>query len=1106
MLLNKKIRLLIYFGLGIIFISNVLISQIDESSNKEDIKNPLKQLSGMKSPTYQQIKDIYEQHWSLKGEKSPAGWKQYKRWEHFWETRLMPDGSFPNGSNIMNGWNAFKAQNESKKDKTQSRTWELIGPVNVPEKYNDARTQGLGRINVVRFDPQDSNTIWAGSASGGLWKSTDQGATWNTFPFTNFLSMGISDIAVYTKNPSIVYVATGDDNGTYAGGNYYSIGLIKTYYGGLVWEATNLSKELSEGFVISRVLVNPDDFNIVIVGTSAGILKSTDGGKSWETKLPSVNIPSVYIKDMEFMIDDHNIINATSFSNSGQAKFYRSTDNGDTWEMTHALNGASRIAITVSESNPDKIWAVAARAGSTSFHSYLISEDRGATWELFLDYTVSPNILGRYRGTGDDELVGQGNYDLCIAVNPDNEEEIYVGGINIWKSDNGGNEFERLTLWYSNNNIAFLHADQHDLTFKPGTNQLFSANDGGLYRTDDYGDSWAEITDGMSITQYYRMGQSKTNSNLIIGGCQDNGTNFHTDEGWKHLRAGDGMECAIHPKDDKKMFMTYYWGSLHYSKNYGEDWYESIIAENVGEAGAWVTPFVIDETNPNIMYVGFQNIYKSMQGGLKDTWDKVSDINGQTFRSMAIAPGNTNVIYAATYYDLYASYDAGNNWEDIYHSSKQITYIAVHPENPNRLWLTLGGFYEDSKVIEINDSDIKNISGNLPNVPVNCIVYQGNSPDRLYIGTDIGVFYSDYNSAFWESYGEGLPNTIVNELEIFYPTKKLRAATYGRGFWETDIMDCNIKQPEVTVLGETEFCEGDTLILEAEPGYSGYEWTNGDTTRIIKVTESGAYSVRVFDDEDCFANSEAVFVNVKSLPDLGILNLNDPAGFCENDSIRLTASLGFKSYEWSTGETGRNIYVSIPGIYWVSGTASNDCERKSEEVEIFEFLNPPQPSIEQTGNKLTVLADGVEVSEYVWYFNGEQIEEANLLTYTIKESGLYSVKIIDINGCSAVSEEYDMTVGIEDGFNSANVRIYPNPGEGEYNLVIQYPETDLSESADVGIEITNILGEIVFNLNGSLNPAIENIFKINLQSHSSGIYFVKINIGQYSSFHKLVKK
>ena len=1057
--------------------------------------SPLLKLSEKQNPTFNEIKEAYQKHWDVQAIDKPAGWKQYKRWEHFWETRTMPDGTFPNGSVILRNYLKDSKNQRTKNDGMQSQEWSLLGPINTPEEITNSRQQGLGRVNVVRFDPKNVNVIWAGSATGGVWKSTDGGSSWKTFPFTNFLSLGISDIAISPKDPNVVYVSTGDDDGTYGtAGAYYSVGLIKTYYGGETWDTTSLSSVLEDRFVTSRVLVHPDDYNIVYVATSKGIYISKDGGNTWDKKLQGVSI-----KDMEFMPNNPEIINATSLSYSGKVDFYHSTDSGNSWSKVHTLTDCIRANITVSPSNPHKVWAISARRNYSSFHSFLISEDDGATWDTYLDYTIAPNILGRFKGVNNDALVGQGSYDLCLAVNPNSEDNIYVGGINVWKSNNGGTSFEILTHYSGWYNKFLLHADIHDLEFQPKTNLLYSANDGGLYRSSDYGATWEELTNGMSITQLYRIGLSSTDENKLIVGCQDNGTSMKNANGWFHVQAGDGMEAAINPDDSKMMYATYYYGSLHRSTNGGTSFKKCIDADEVQESGAWVTPFIIDSAQSNVMYIGFQNVWKSTNYGISKSWKKVSNFNGHNLQSMAIAPSDHNVVYAATYGIIYVSYDAGVSWQNIYSASRPITYISVDPNNPKRIWLSFGGYYSDSKVIEINDGEVKNLTGNLANVPVNCIIYQKDSPDRLYIGTDLGVFYSDYESAYWERYGDGLPNVIVNELEIHYASRKLVAATYGRGVWETGLIDCNIKQPKVIQYGDNEICQGDTVILEAEEGFSNYEWSNGEKTRIIKVTESGYYTVRVFDNTGCHANSETIHIIVKTVPDIKINTSNK--GICPQDSIRLTASLGFSNYLWSNNKTGRSIYVSQPGFYWVEGTYNNGCVRKSEELTVSELSAPKKPLIEQEGNVLTAVIDNAEIKSYQWYLNGKKIKNATKKTYTILESGKYIVEVTDTNSCNSISDEFNFVVGVKEISTAlGTISIYPNPSQGVYHLSISN-----NKAKNVDITISNLLGTDIYHINKVLNNMNYQTV-INIQSQPEGIYLVRIMMNNISKSIKIIKK
>ncbi len=1063
-------------------------------SNIKKTENILKQLDNFEKSNFFETRKIYEQHWENLNTQKLGGWKQYKRWEYFWENRIKQDGSFPNAYEILKDYNRYKSELKQITPEIQSKQWEILGPHQLPEILSNARVQGIGRINVVRFDPQNSNVIWVGAATGGVWKSTNLGKTWQTFPFTNFLSLGVSDIAIYKKNSSFIMVATGDDDGTYGtGGSFYSVGIIKTYNGGITWETTSFANQLEENVIISRILINPENYNYILVATNKGIYKSSDGGKNWYKTMDNL-----FVKDMEFIVNDPNIVIATSFSYSGNAAFYRSKDAGETWEKVFDLDGASRIAIATSEANPNKVWAVASRSGYTSFHSFLVSTDKGETWEAYQHYTFSANFLGRYNGTGDDALVGQGNYDLAIALNPKNENEIFIGGINVWKSTNGGQTFARATNWTDYGSLPFVHADIHDLQFKNNSTQLYVTSDGGISITTDLGKTWTDLSDGISITQYYRIGISTINSELVIGGTQDNGTNMYKNGVFYHLQGGDGMECAILPNNNDVMFMTYYYGAMYKSVNGGKSWSSAVSAEEMGQAGAWVTPFVIDPQNPNIMYIGFQDIFKSTNYGNKGTWNKVSNIKGQTFHTMAISESNSNYVYAATLYKLYRTTNGGVTWENIYNSTIPITYITIHPENPNRFWLTFGSFSKNNKVLEFNNGEEINLSGNLPNVPVNCIVYQKDSPDRLYIGTDIGVFVSAYSSAYWEPYGTGMPNIIINELEINYNDKKIVAGSYGRGIWRTDILECNIPQPEVFVEGDTEFCEGDSVKLIAQDGYSKYEWSTGDTAQFIYAKETGAYSVRVFDNNDCYANSKAVYVKVNETPPILIVN-GEKTGFCMGDSVKLSASLGFSTYEWSTGDQGRTLTVSEEGDYWVEGTAKNGCKRRSAITKVVEYPLPNKPSIMQIGNILTYKVEDVIVKDVIWYKDGKQIAKGDSLIIT--ENGDYIVTIIDENGCFATSETESIIVSsINENYSQNDIIVYPNPSSNRFNIVLP-----ANIQGKIYYKIYNQIGELIQS--GSSNIISDNnLITFDLDNASSGIYYLKIYTNNQIRFIKLLKK
>ncbi len=1079
--LMKKQKLIINYIIIIIFFFFSLGSIFSQES--------LLKLEQMKNPNFYDIDKALNEYWGnvnkeQEGEKESEemeSWSQFKRWESFWERRLYPIGEFPDTKNIINAWQQYKEKNL--KNSTQTAQWTLLGPLDNPQSVGGQREQGLGRVNRVRFDPNNFNIIWAGSASGGVWKSVDGGRNWMTFPFTQFLSIGVSDIAISPKNSNIVYVATGDCEPSYS--RYYSIGLIKTTNGGTDWQLTNLKYSLSDGINVNRVLVNPDDPNIVIVGTSDGIYKTTDGGNSWALKQGGA-----FFIDMEYMPGNANVVYASTTSWGGKNFVYKSDDGGETWKIVQTYNNSLRVAIAVSPAEPNYVYSLVA-ALNRGFQSLSLSLDGGENWDVMAVPSTVNNLLGWGDGTGTDTK-GQGEYDLCLAVSPSHANEVYVGGVNVWKSVNNGESFTLTTHWYGGYNKPYIHADQHDLVFANYSTTLYAGNDGGIDKTTDGGATWTNITDGLSITQFYRLGCSATNPNLIIAGCQDNGTRRLKNLVWNGVISGDGMEAAIDPTNENRMYGSNQYGELQKSGNGGNTFVHMIGQNETGQQGDWITPFIICQQNPSILYAGYRDVWKLSNYG--NTPQKISNFGGnQNILSLALAPSDTNTLYAATISDLNVTHDGGQNWNMRIYSGGPISSIAVDPQNPDRVWISKSNFSDGNKVFEYDGTTWRNISGNLPNVPVNCIVYQNGSPDRLYVGTDIGVFYSDYGSAYWESYGSGLPNVIVYDLAIQYSSHKLRAATFGRGIWEVDVSDCNLPQPQITIIGDTTFCQGDSCTLVAEDGMPNYNWTNGQTTKTIVVKESGAYSYVVNDTSGCKAKSKAIYVNVKTVNDLVIT----PVGkypMCKNDSVQLSASLGFQSYSWSTGEKDRKITVYQPGIYTVTATSTNGCSRTTDfTVEI----SPGKPVITRYRNTLT----SSDAFAYRWFLDGNIIPGATGKTFDITQGGTYWVEVFDKDSCSDVSDTLFAILGVDDLSQTGDdITVFPNPGAGIYTLSIK-----LSQPQKIDAELTNILGMKEWSSEINYDDGVLTQ-QIDIQNLPAGVYYLVVRYGSGNHIQKIVKE
>jgi len=721
------------------------------------------------SVNFYDVQESFNDYWENQIIEKGKGWKQFKRWEYFWEQRLYPTGEKINPAQLYIEYRNFIQQNPQLR--ATNGSWTYTGNTSVPTNAG-----GAGRVNCIAFDPGNNNIIYAGTPAGGIWKSINGGITWSTVT-DDLPTMGFSTLAVNPDSTNVIYAGTGDHDA----GDTYSIGVLKSTDAGATWNATGLTFLIQSGITVNKILIDPTNTNIVLAATNSGTYRSTDAGNSWVITL------SGNARDLEFKPDDPTIVYATK-NNS----FYRSANNGVSFSIVNgtgfpAQTTVSRIALAVTPANPDYVYVLAGKSVSNGFNGVYRSDDAGLTFALQSDY---PNILG-WENDGSD-VGGQAWYDLAIAASPTNAEIVYCGGVNVWKSTNGGNFWSIVGHW-TGSGAPYVHADFHTLEFQASTGNLFAGCDGGVFKTTNGGTSWTDISNNMEISQIYRLGTAATDVDKIITGLQDNGTTLRTaGNNWKRVMGGDGMECIISHSDSMTMYGEYYYGQIRKSTNGGNN-FSTIVSSNgsgVNEAGPWVTPYIMHPSNSNTLLVGKSQIYRSTNGG--STWQQLGSIpggNSTQFVHLAYAPSNTNVIYAVKRDAVYVTTNSGTTWTNVSNNlpNLYITYVAVSNTDPNKAYITFSGYNSNSKVYYTNNGGVtwNNYSAGLPNVPANCITYQNNTNDGVYVGTDIGVFYRNNNLSQWQYFSEGLPNTVVNELEIHYASGKIRAATYGRGVWES---------------------------------------------------------------------------------------------------------------------------------------------------------------------------------------------------------------------------------------------------------------------------------------------------------------------------------
>ncbi|MBL8231443.1 MAG: hypothetical protein JNL98_23310 [Bryobacterales bacterium] len=723
--------------------------------------------------------------------------KQFQRWDHFWSRRLEA-GTLPQGADLLDRWKRFK--NLDLTPPPLPLTWKAVGPVTSPINDWDitGANPGLGRINCIAFG---TGVIYAGAATGGLWKSINNGGDWTSVPVDVPL-LGVSDIAV-SADGNVLYLGTGDRDGRDGVG----FGVLKSTDAGQSFQ-TNTTPVLQSA-VVSRILVHPTNPQIVLAATLSGIFRSADAGATWTQAAPGIFF------DMEFKPTDPNTLYAASRADSIAANpVFVSRDAGLTWNRATGSmpnRDISRVALAVSANAPATVYAIFVNQADRTFAGLYRSTDSGASWSK---RASEPNVLGRKNGGATDNE-GQGEYDLALEASPTNANEVWVGGINLWKSEDGGEKWDRKSFWNRGDSTdRYVHADQHTLVFRPGSGtELWSGNDGGIARSTDGGKNWTERSNGLQISQFYTVSVSKK-ANYMLLGAQDNGVVVHDGTNFRQIWGADGFDGAFSPKEADTLYFALYDGHAFRSNNLGKannrttgdiDRDERLGPKDTvtkDRPGTFGASMEIDPSDDSIVYLGLRNLFQSKNNGRR--WRKADGLpdSDRLIRILRVAPSDGRRIYVSRGSESFTSSNRGDTWTRLTISTSTcpttfITDIAVDPQDPRRVWATSASI-ANCRVFRSSDAgstwqDItgppSTASGSIPAFRINAIARQANFPSLVYIGTDIGVFFThDAIAPQWRSYNLGLPPTVIEDLEVHPVKNRLVAATFGRGVWEAFLL------------------------------------------------------------------------------------------------------------------------------------------------------------------------------------------------------------------------------------------------------------------------------------------------------------------------------
>ena len=713
----------------------------------------------------------------------------YEAMLQFSKIRAYPNKDIPSSGYM----DAYKDHLRAIKSQSSSRAakWETMGPLNT-----------AGRCLTIGVNPQENNTIYVGSASGGLWRSRNLGLelSWERIE-TGFPVLGVSTIAFADQDSTVMFIGTGEVYNVEITGNdgayrstrgSYGIGILKSIDGGSSWtHSLDWSYNQNEG--VWMIKVSKTDPNIVYAGTTQGVHRSLDQGETWELVLENSIVTDVEIHPT----DPNKIIVSAGNFNTPQKGIYYTNDGGETWEQSAGVpigfNG--KILLSQSQSDPEIIYASVGNGFSFSdgYTWLLRSDNGGASFEIKNETDYSK---------------WQGWFSHDISVHPTKPDELIAVGIDIYKSEDGGDELRQV----SNGGVAlgdidilgpdggpnYSHSDHHFVLHHPEVVDLvLIGNDGGVFLSFDGGETFRSANAGLQTTQFYNgFSVSDIDPNLALGGLQDNSTSLFTGTAaWSREIGGDGSWTAVNQENNNILYGSSQRLNMVKSQNLGATWLPRAPNLN-GDSPLFIAPYVISKSNPNVLYAGARYIYRTNNGA--ESWFRANNenqLNGDPIFALEVSDVDENVVYAGTAPEnspaaLFSSSDGGNSFTEVSPISNRIVNdITVFPGKPESAIAVYSGF--DTPHVfrtDNNGSSWTDITNNLPNVPTNAVIVNPFDLDEIYVGNDLGVYISQNGGESWEPYQSGLPSAlIVMDLKISLSNNMLWVASHGNGVYQTPL-------------------------------------------------------------------------------------------------------------------------------------------------------------------------------------------------------------------------------------------------------------------------------------------------------------------------------
>ncbi|KZN56966.1 hypothetical protein N474_10110 [Pseudoalteromonas luteoviolacea CPMOR-2] len=747
--------------------------------------------------------------------------------------------------------------------------WQELGPGNIG-----------GRTRTLIIHPTNHDVMYTAGVAGGVWKTTDAGASWT--PLSDLATnLAVTTLTFDPNNADIIYAGTGE--GFFNFDALRGDGIFKSSDAGMTWEQIPSTASNSDFQYTNKIAFSKNDANTIYAATQTGIQKSIDSGVTWS----NVFVPqgaSVGCTDLTVLSESNVDVLLTACGSFNTGGVHRSTDAGVNWSQVIAGATQGRTTIAVAPSDNNIIYALAANRNSHAMDAVYKSTDMGATWnttvtqdtaDSFTKLLLSNTVFGLFDQCfgGTAQFFNQGWYDNIIAVDPVNPDVVWTGGIDVFRSDDGGQSFVPTSVWWFNpTDPQYAHADQHEIVFHPEYNgttntTMFVGNDGGIQRTDNAlsgrltldevcGNvaadpaqrvSWSTLNNGYAVTQFYH-GTVKPDGTSYFGGTQDNGTLSGVDGGfnsWIEILGGDGGWTAIDPTNPNIMFAENTGLSIQKSTDGGQSFNSATTGISGDNGFPFITRFEMAPSNPQVLWIGGSQLWRTSNQA--ESWSAASGaLNGSVY-SIGIAPNTESAVAAGTNGGtIYVSYTADQataqtQWvEATPVAGATVSSIAFDPKDNQVIYATLSNF-DVTHVWKTTDGGQNWLAmdNGLPNVPAMTIAVDPENTQRLFVGTDLGVFVSIDGGMNWMADGSGLANTNIAKLVI--KDSELFAFTHGRSTYKVAIKtesDRTLETPE-----DMPLMLGDVLVNEFGQPYASVEIVNTSENGMLlsgeQVLEAG---------------------------------------------------------------------------------------------------------------------------------------------------------------------------------------------------------------------------------------------------------------------------